>query len=210
LETYAKLLHRRDVGLPYALARLRAMEAALIQFSERGPEQRRMAANDLHRVANARKAFSGQYQGLLDPAILARKQADESALIQRLPAGAAEPWTRIAEAQKKLLAFDREYFLFERGDAFFSELFSIARHLSRLTAEIKKPNAERLREYRESNLESLKFQLFSPAPIHPELEQAKLTASLTFLAENLGAGHPLVEKTLAGKPPGVRAAELVA
>ena len=33
-----------------------------------------MAANDLHRVANARKAFTGQYQGLLDPAILAAKE----------------------------------------------------------------------------------------------------------------------------------------
>ena len=58
--------------LPYTLARLRAMEAALAQFSERGPEQARMAANDLHRAANSRKAFAGQHQGLLDPAILAR------------------------------------------------------------------------------------------------------------------------------------------
>src|SRR5205823_12809299 len=73
LETYAKLVHRRDVTLPYSLARLRAMEAALLQFSERGPEQARMAANDLHRVANARKALSGMYQGLLDPAVLRRK-----------------------------------------------------------------------------------------------------------------------------------------
>src|SRR5262249_26548154 len=77
LETLAELEHRRDVTLPYTLARLRTMEAALLQFSARGPEQARMAAKDLHRYANARKAFSGQLQGLLDPAILARKAADE-------------------------------------------------------------------------------------------------------------------------------------
>ena len=56
--------------------------------------------------------------------------------------------------------------------------------------ELPKKSADRLREYRDSNLDSLKFQLFSPAPIYPDLERAKLTASLTFLAENLGGEHP--------------------
>ena len=36
-----------------------------------------MAQKDLHRVANARKAFRGQYQGLLDPAIIRRKADEE-------------------------------------------------------------------------------------------------------------------------------------
>ena len=71
----------------------------------------------------------------------------------------------------------------------------------RLTAEVGKPNGDRLREYRDSNLESLKFELFSPAPIYPELERAKLIAGLTFLAEQLGGEHPLVKKVLAGKSP---------
>src|SRR6266496_751732 len=77
LETLAKLEHRRDLTLPYTLARLRALEAALLQFSELSPDNARMAATDLHRVANARKAFSGQYQGLLDPIVMGRKNADE-------------------------------------------------------------------------------------------------------------------------------------
>ena len=37
------------------------------QYGERGPENKRQATTDLHRYANSRKAFSGQYQGLLDP-----------------------------------------------------------------------------------------------------------------------------------------------
>jgi len=206
LETYAKLLHRRDATLPYTLARLRALEAAILQFSERGPEQHKMAGTDLHRVANARKAFSGQYEGLLNPAILAQKEKQENELAA---GGSKEPWQQIAEAQSKLRAFEREYYLLESGHAFYSELFGIARQLVRLTAELEKPNSERLREYRDSNLESLKFQLFSPAPIHADLEKAKLTASLTFLAENLGGAHPLVKQILAGKAPSARAAELV-
>lgn len=215
LDTLAKLQHRRDVTLPYTLNRVRAMEALLLQFAARGPEQNRMAQKDLHRVANARKAFSGQYQGLLDPAVLARKAEAERELRAKIAADVdkqkayGNAWDRIAEAEKALASFERELNLLERGDAFDSELFQIARHLVRLTAEKRKPNADRLREYRESNLESLQFQLFSPAPIYPELERARLTGSLSFLAEVLGGDHPLTVKVLAGKAPAARATELI-
>ncbi|HEY7159126.1 MAG TPA: S46 family peptidase [Gemmataceae bacterium] len=217
LDTLAKLLHRRDVTLPYWLNRLRTQEALLTQFSERGPEQARMARKDLHRVANARKAVGGQYQGLLDPAIIRRKTDEELSLLAavKLKGDAAkhkvfqDALSRIEEAEKTLAGFEREHNLLERGDAFDSELFHIARHLVRLAAELPKANADRLREYRDSALESLKFQLFSPAPIHAELEKVRLANSLTFLVENLGGSHPLVVKVLGERSPSARAAELI-
>jgi hypothetical protein len=217
LDTLAKLTHRRDITLPYWLNRLRSQEALLTQFSERGPEQARMARKDLHRVANARKAISGQYQGLLNPTIIRRKTDEELSLLAavKLKSDAAkhkalqDALARIEEAEKTLTAFEREYDLLERGDAFDSQLFHIARHLVRMVEELPKPNAERLREYRDSALESLKFQLFSPAPIHAELEKARLANSLTFLIENLGGAHPLVVKVLGERSPSARATELI-
>jgi hypothetical protein len=215
-DTVARLRHRRDRTLPYTLNRLRAEEALLLQFSEQSPEQARMARKDLARVANARKAIAGQYHGLLDPAIVARKEAEESELRARV---AADPerqkayggaWESIARAEKVLADFEHEYTLLERGDAFDCDLFHIARHLLRLVTEKPKQNADRLREYRDSNLESLEFQLFSPAPIYPELERAKLVGGFAFLAEILGGEHPLTMKVLAGRSPAARAAELVA
>jgi hypothetical protein len=216
LDTLARLRHRRDVTLPYALNRLRTQEALLSQFSEQGPEQRKMAQKEKQRFANARKAIAGQYHGLLDPAVIARKAAEEKDLRDRVAADPVsqkafgDAWDRIAVAEEALAGFEREYYLLERGDAFECDLFAIARHLVRLAAERPKPNADRLREYRDSALESLEFQLFSPAPIYPELERARLAAALSFLAENFGGEHPLVAKALAGKSPAARAAELVA
>src|SRR5262249_32115597 len=105
LETLARILGRRDRGHPYTLNRLRNMEAALLQFSERSPENARQAHSDLHRVANARKAFAGQYQGLLDAAILARKGGEEKLLRTQIREDAAmqkaygNPWKPIADAQ---------------------------------------------------------------------------------------------------------------
>src|SRR5262249_14976468 len=77
LETLAKLKHRRDHSHPYTLARLRAMAAAPVQYSEASREAHRQAATDLHRYANARKAYAGQYQGLLDPKVMEGKRKAE-------------------------------------------------------------------------------------------------------------------------------------
>src|SRR5207248_1567554 len=100
LETWAKLWHRRDHTLPYTLGRLRSAEAALTQFAERGPDERKMAATDLHRVANSRKAFAGQYQGLLNPSVMERKREEERQLIDSTAFHhRSPPWADISNAQ---------------------------------------------------------------------------------------------------------------
>jgi Peptidase S46 len=215
LETLARLKHRRDLTLPYTLARLRYLEALLEQFSARGPEQARVAQGDFYSVANARKAITGQYQGLLEPAVLKLKTEAEEALRFKIrmdpdkKMAYGDAWEMIEAAEKNLAVFEKEYALLELGDGFNSRLFKIARHLVRLAAELPKKDGERLREYHESGLESLKFQLFSPAPIALDLERVKLAGSLSFLAEQLGAEHPLVIKALGGKGPAARAADLI-
>ncbi len=231
LETLARLKHRRDHTLPYTLYRLRTLEAALIQYSEQSGEKRRQAATDLHSVANARKAFSGQLQGLLDPIVIEQKNKSERQLIESAAAykqrasmipGPVDPkWlsafddtldalAKIEGVQRRLRGFEKEYNLLELGHAFYTPLFGTARHCVRMGDELPKKPADRLREYRDSNLESLKYQLYSPAPMYPELERAKLATSLTFLAENLGGEHPLVRLVLGGKNPATRAEELIA
>jgi hypothetical protein len=216
METLARLKHRRNLTLPYTLARLRYLEALLEQYSSLGPEQARVAHTDLFSTANARKAITGQYQGLLDPAVLELKTKAEEALRTKLKASPylnqayGDAWDMIAAAQAKLAGFEKEYALVEVGDAFNSRLFKIARHLVRLAAELLKKDGERLREYSDAAVGSLKYQLFSPAPISRDLERVKLAGSLSFMAEQLGAEHPLVVKALGGKAPAARAAELVA
>jgi len=64
-----------------------------------------------------------------------------------------------------------------------------------------KENGQRLREYTDANLPALKANMFSPAPIYPELEIARLEFSLTKLREELGADHPFVKKVLGKESP---------
>ncbi len=219
LETIDKLKHRRDHTLPFALARLRAMEAALTQYGERGPENKRKATTDLHRAANSRKAFAGQYQGLLNPQTFEAKAAQELVLqgpltvepgSERFAKAYDNAVRQIADIQKAYASFEKPHNLLETGTAFPAQLFAIARHIVRLTTELEKPSGTRMREYRDSNLESLKFELFSPAPIHADLERVKLLTGLTFLAENLGGERSVVRGVLDGKSPSQRVDDLLA
>lgn len=207
IDTLARLLHLRDHTIPYRLQQMRSEEATLRQYAEKGSEPARQAQKDIYSVSNGRKAYTGQFQGLLNDAIIDRKRQLEASLRQR--SGNDAPWVAIEKAQQALTPFEKEYYLFELGQAVDSDLFAIARHLVRLQEELKKPSAQRLREYRDSNLESLKLGLFSPAPIEKDLERVKLASSLQLAAEQLGADHPVVKILLNGQPPARRAAELI-
>jgi hypothetical protein len=99
--------------------------------------------------------------------------------------------------------------MLEGARGFNSQFFRMGRVLLRAGEELPKPNGERLREYRDSNLPSLKDALFSKEPIYDNLEIARLANSLTFLANQLGADSETVKAVLAGKSPEARAAEVV-
>jgi len=155
------------------------------------------------------------FAGLLDPAIMKQKRTAE----EQLRAAAAQSpqaqeilpaWDRIAEAQQIIAQNALQYRLLEGANGFHSMLFNIARTILRAVDEKEKPSGERLREFRDSNLESLEFQLFSPEPIYDDFEQLKLANSLTWLVRQFGHSDPLVHKVLAGKSPRDRAAKLIA
>jgi hypothetical protein len=216
LDTMNHIEFLRDRVLPQALRKLFRWEVTLFTFSEESRENARRAQDDLFGVQNSRKAYLGRLAGLQDPAILSRKQAEEQNLRQAVqekkslmkePMG--DPWADVSAALKVWDGIYYDWDLLERGSAFHSQLFGIARTLLRLSEESAKPNADRLREYRESNLESLKFELFSEAPIYDDLETTLLADSLSMFTEMKGYDDPLVQKVLAGKSPRERAAQLV-
>jgi len=212
--TVAELEYLRDQGFPYSLQRMHGLEVMLLAYSSRSEENARRAKDTLFGAQNSRKAQEGMFAGLLDLQLVAQRQTAE----HRLRAAVAQDpnakealssWDRIAEAQQLIARNVLQYDLLEGAGGFDSTLFDIARTVVRAVEEKSKPSGDRLREFRDSNLESLEFQLFSEEPLYDDFEQVKLADSLTWLVKQLGYSHPLVQKVLAGKPPRTRAAELV-
>ncbi len=214
LNTVAHLEYLRDHATPLTMQILMDREAFLLDYGKLGPEQYRQSKEDLFGIQNSRKARGGGLKGLQDPAVMARKVADEKALRDKI---AADPkrkeaygsaWDRIAATKEVGKAVSAPNAFLERGLAFDSPLFGIARTLVRLAAEKGKPNADRLREYRDSALESLQLELFSEAPTYPDFETAKLARSLAFWKAHAPT-DPMVERVLRGRTPEVAAKELV-
>jgi hypothetical protein len=214
LNTLASLEFLRDVSYPTMLDYLRAKEAFLLDYGRRGAEAFRQAKEDLFSVQNSRKARIGGLAGLRDQSFFVRKSQEENELRSRIGSDPAKKktydlaWERIASAQKEAAQLLKPYNLLERGFAFDCELFRIARTLVRLAEEKPKPNADRLKEYRDSALQSLELKLFSEAPIYPEYEQAKLAHSLAYWQQNC-PDQPLVEQVLRGGSPRDAARKIV-
>jgi hypothetical protein len=215
LNTVASIEYLRDTWFPFQLDHLKRKEAFLLAYSRIGAEAARQAKEDLFRVQNSRKARIGGLESLRDETFLNRKRRAESELRTAL-ATAANPndrrlqgWDRIAEAKKTDAKILKPYNYLERGWAFDSPLFDIARNLVRLVEERGKPNAERLKEYRESALKSLELEVFSPAPIYPEFEQARLAHSLAEWRRAM-PDDPMIERVLHGRSTSEAARQLVA
>lgn len=215
LNTAAHLEFLRDVRYPLALQGIRRSEVLLRTFAERSPENKRRAQDDLFGYQNARKAYLGGLEGLQDPALLQAKRERDARIVAELKKNPdlvkafGDPYGDIDSALTVYREIYPDYYLLGSGRAFNTSLFDLARTIYRYRAETKKPNEERLREYSESNLESLEQSLYSTAPLYDDLEKAKLADSLSLLIEMRGADDPLVKKVMNGRSPAVRAAELV-
>jgi hypothetical protein len=214
LDTVAELEYLRDVGFPFLMQRLYRLEVILSVYTQRGEKEERRAKDQLFYIANSRKAREGGLAGLLDPALMAKKRADEKALKAAADGNpglkdARGAWQRVAEAQKVRAANIHRYTMLEGAAAFDSILFGYARTLVRAADEQAKPNEKRLEEYVESSKKSLELRLFSRRKVYPDLETDRLAHSLTWLCSELGYRSKLVQQVLAGKSPRERAAELV-
>lgn len=215
LNTVAHLESLRDITFPNQLNMLRRREVLLKSYSDRSLENGRQAAEELFSLQNSRKARLGGLAGLQDPAIMDQKRQEEQRIRDAVAKNAewksayGGAWDDIAATIKVLNEIRMPYNMLEIGAGFNTELFPIARQLTRIADEDAKPNSERLREYGEAGRASLEQQLFSEAPIHAELEMLKLADSLGMMLEILGGGDETVRQVLAGKSPRARAAELV-
>jgi hypothetical protein len=214
LNTVASLTYLRDVSFPFTLEYLRQKEAFLQKYSAQSEEAAREAKDDLFGIQNSLKARTGGLKGLKDEAFFARKTEAENALRAKIAADPeaqklyGDAWQKIAAAQAVATTSLKPFNFLERGIAFDSQLFSIARTLVRLAEEKEKPNSDRLREYRESALPSLELGLFSEAPIYPAFEEAKLAHALAFWQATLPE-DPVVARVLQGRTPAEVAKELV-
>jgi hypothetical protein len=214
LDTLAQLEFERDVLEPAILKLLHSRIDTLKKYSASGPEASRRATEQIFGLENSVKAYDGRVKGLQDKRVMDAKRADEAKFKAQVAANPqwkaayGNAWDQIAAAVKKNQTRIKEQYFHGLN----SVLASRAQQIVQYVAEVKKPDGERLDDYDESKLESLRLQMFSPAPIYADMEIARITGALELdLAEAgpAGGNDPWVKLVLNGKSPREVATELV-
>ena len=203
LATYASLVFDRDTVTPIIIQVLKRRIATLRDYSERGPEQARQAASQIFGLENSLKVYVGRLAGLQDKNLMEKKKREEEDFREKVNANPelkkryGQAWDGVAEAIDKAKPRIKEQY-FRSTD---SQLAGLAVTLVTYVAEIHKPDGERLEGFHDSQLESLRLRLFSPAPIYPEMEIARMTSALEAGVEELGANDPWIKAVLDGRTP---------
>jgi Peptidase S46 len=210
-DTMAQLEQERDVVEPNILKILHSRIDTLRRFSATSPEHARQATTRIFMWENSLKAYDGRYKGLMDLHVMEKKRQDEAqfrTLVMANPKWKMEygrAWDDIAAAEKTGASRFKEQFY----HGLDSTLANLAMNIVQYVAEIKKPDGQRLDGYHEAQLDSLKLEMFSPAPIYPDMEIARIAGALDLDVREAGANDPWVKLVLGGKTPAQVAADLV-
>ena len=199
-DTMSELLVERDTREPLIIEYLKRRIEAAQKFAQQGPEQARLVGSTIFGLQNSLKVYVGRVEALSDKSIMAKKQADEADFRAKVAANPewqkeyGSAWDTIAAAEDKIKPEFKTQF-FRRTD---SRLFSLALTMVQYSVEIKKPDGERLPQFHDAGLASLKFQLQSAAPIPPTTEKLYMMTALTMAQEKLGNNDPFVQAMLQG------------
>lgn len=215
LNTMAQLRYLRDVQYPAQLDQLARQIAVYQELSRMSDDRAKALRNTIFGLQNTQKAITGYQTGLLDPGMMAQKEAWERNFRGRVAANAryrtgyAAAWQRIESSRALFKTIDvrRRYHAF---GAYGTRLLQMAAILVRWPVEAAKPDSARLMGYREANKANLERIINSTTPVDPVQEAAMLTAYFTAMKRELPATDPVLVAALGGRTPEAAAREMVA
>jgi hypothetical protein len=204
LLTAAQLRYQRDAGNPLQMQVWTARRAALLAYQALGPEQHRRGETPRVGLENSIKRLIGQQDGLKNPRIFGKKEAEESRLRAKVAANPewqkayAPAWDQIEAAYAALPGMATRI-AFSNLTA--SRLAGMASTIVRYGDETPKASGQRYPEFADARLEGLKFNLFSSAPVYADLEEAQLAGWLAEGLKTLGPNDPFIKAALNGGTP---------
>jgi hypothetical protein len=219
LNTLAHFKYRRDSTLAFAIASNEMREAATKKWMASSAENARQSTSDLFSIQNSLKNQRGQLKGLQDPAVMAKKEADEKRILAALakdPATQKEYADALATIEKSLETarqLDAARNFITNAAGLNSQLFTQARAIVRAAYN---PPAEGARAGQRGG------QRGGGAPpaggqrggaagqqVNVQREKINLAESLAFMQKFLGPNHEIVKLVLGDKTPDARATELI-
>ena len=199
LLTYRRIEYRRDLLTPQNLEYCKWTIKDIQEYSLLGEEQARRGLDTLFGYSNWLKALIGMQKALDDTRLMEKIRKDELAFRARIEANPewkkayGDAWALIEKVEDDLEAEMRVRYwqdLAIWGSP--SKLMTLALQLVLYARETPKPDADRLEGYHDSQLERLRFNLLSEAPLHADFEAAMIGSTLRLALEKLPVDDPVV------------------
>jgi hypothetical protein len=212
LLTMAQMQYLRDVQYPGQLALIERQLGVLRDLASKSEEAQRELENNIFSLENARKAITGYRAGLLDSAIMARKESFERDFRGRitrdmkLRARYGSAWGAIATALKEQQTFATQSRYYTSGG---SQLLNLALGIVRLPQQAALPDSLRLPQYRGKGIDNVRALITRDAQLNLEMERRMLAAHLAAAQRELPATDPYLRALLGGRTPEAAAAALL-
>lgn len=193
LYTTAHLAFFKNEELPFILRLVSKKLKVVEEFAKKSGENGRIASEQISRLQNTSKAFNGISQGLKNNVIIHQKKAFEAALEKKQ--NIAPALQNLEQALKEAKPIYPSYMILEGMGSNYCTLYRWAKQFVRLSEELQKPDNERLKEYTDTELPTLKLALLSSQPIYPSLEKVNFTCGLKFLKKIIGSRFPFKKES---------------
>jgi len=198
LKTVAQLKYYRDVLYKNYSFAFDAFYNLLENLKSRYPERAQEFEKLKLRIGNAQKVFHYTYKGLTNPYLMARKQAFENNLKDKvfedenLKNKYGNIWDEIAKVVSERTKYDKKITAFRLNRMFSSRYFFVAKSLVKLAKQLKLPENKRLPQYKSAKLDSTIESIFPDKFDYP-VENAKLQVQADIIRMNLGNNNQLVQ-----------------
>ncbi len=198
-KTVKELEYEKEHSIPNAIRLLNKKLSQYQLYSKKGTEQARRVQSSLFYINNSLKSLNGRLDSLGLDAVIQKRDEQERTFINSIED--TETQARYRESISKInTAIDEK--IRRTSDLLHikvpsSKLALMALELVQYAIEIKKPNHERFKEFRDSSLDSFKFYMSSEAPIYKDLEIFTFSNSLALSKKALGTSHPFIKAATA-------------
>lgn len=215
LLTASQLQFQRDVMLPLWLLRYSELRGRMMAWQYTSDEAARTVQQRILNYENSIKVRRNQLKALLNDEMMAMKQREEQQLRAAvaadpdLEAEYGEAWDLVDRSVATYRNFYEEHLFIENTAGLLGELYGYAKTIVRGTAELEKPNGQRIRDYTNAALPGLEQNLFAARPVNKDFEKLQLTFSLEKMREWLGPDSKWVHLILGNEAPDDLAARLI-
>jgi hypothetical protein len=207
LSTASQLAYQRDFSAPYMVALLDNRVEVLKRYAEKHPEKQEELINQIFEIANSQKANGGQLVGLRDDELMQRRRDFDrkfQAQVESRPelkAKYGHVWSEIEESRAKVREVAKDLYAMRMGGFGIADHFGKAMGLVRMATELRKPDAERDKSYKQSSLTLTKKTLGKAVTSESDMEELTLEKQLGVMIQFLGNDDPVIKMALKGRTP---------